>query len=300
MGVSHSRQDAANLLTAAPDGITLAIACALGSARDLLSLRLTCRRFNVLCSVPSGAWGPAAAVEMLPIVDKAARRWLDGCSEQERGWCSGWCSGESWLRLMHEVELLRLPLVFGRSHAAFTMSEGWAVATKDVGDGSWRGAASKAVMRSGRHFASFTVVRGGAVMYGLVRPDWDVEAEAQGGEHADGHCFYRTYNGERLPSDSDWVGMEGADEGDRIGLLLNLDQGSMTVWKNGVKLGVMRAEGLSGEYCWAVLMCHRGYSVRIESAPPPAMSVLASPTVEELACVTALLLAPRKHTRNPD
>ena len=31
----------------------------------------------------------------------------------------------------------------------------------------------------------------------------------------------------------DWEGMNYADEqGDRIGMLLDLDQGSMTVWKN--------------------------------------------------------------------
>ena len=27
------------------------------------------------------------------------------------------------------------------------------------------------------------------------------------------------------------------EQGDRIGMLLDLDQGSMTVWKNDVKLG---------------------------------------------------------------
>ena len=33
--------------------------------------------------------------------------------------------------------------------------------------------------------------------------------------------------------------------GDRIGMLLDLDQGSMSVWKGGVEMGVMQAEGLS-------------------------------------------------------
>ena len=41
------------------------------------------------------------------------------------------------------------------------------------------------------------------------------------------------------------------EQGDRIGMLLDLDQGSMTVWKNGVKLGVMQAGGLRGPLCWA-------------------------------------------------
>ena len=71
-----------------------------------------------------------------------------------------------------------------------------------------------------------------------------------------------------MPGFNNWEGMQNAKEqGDRIGMLLDLDQGSMTVWKNGEKLGMMQAEGLSGPLCWAVEMS-RG-SARIESAPLP-------------------------------
>ena len=64
--------------------------------------------------------------------------------------------------------------------------------------------------------------------------------------------------------------MQGAQQpGDRIGLLLDLDQGSMTVWKNGEQLGVMRAEGLSGPLCWAVSLGMLS-SARIESVAVPA------------------------------
>ena len=57
-------------------------------------------------------------------------------------------------------------------------------------------------------------------------------------------------------------------EGDRVGLLLDLDQGSMTVYKNDERLGVM-ATSLSGEYSWAVTLCNQGTSACIEAAPPP-------------------------------
>jgi hypothetical protein len=60
-------------------------------------------------------------------------------------------------------------------------------------------------------------------------------------------------------------------------MLLDLDQGSMTVYKNDERLGVM-ATGLSGEYCWAVLLCQEGDSARIEPAVAPI-----TPTSEELA-----------------
>ena len=65
-------------------------------------------------------------------------------------------------------------------------------------------------------------------------------------------------------------------------MLLDLDQGSMTVWKNGEQVGVMQPEGLSGEYCWAVSLFSSGDSARIESTPAPP-----SPTGEELAAAKA-------------
>ena len=58
--------------------------------------------------------------------------------------------------------------------------------------------------------------------------------------------------GERYPSYHNQEGKQTVEQGDRIGMLLDLDQGSMTVWKNDVKVGVMVAEGLSGPLCWAV------------------------------------------------
>ena len=69
----------------------------------------------------------------------------------------------------------------------------------------------------------------------------------------DGHCCYYTASGRRLPGNSDWEGKQTMrKQGDRIGTLLDLDQGSMTVWKNDVKLGVMQTEGLTGPLCWGL------------------------------------------------
>jgi hypothetical protein len=87
----------------------------------------------------------------------------------------------------------------------------------------------------------------------------------------DGHCFYYTWTGARYPGFGVWEGSQGVVEaGDRIGLLLDLDQGTMTVYnyKNDERLGVM-ATGLGGEYSWAVGLYHQGDSVRIESAAIP-------------------------------
>ena len=130
--------------------------------------------------------------------------------------------------------------------------------------------ASKAVMRSGRHFAQFTVGEGflTSMMFGVIRPGWDVEG-GSGAHSVDGHCFYDTYDGLRSPGYITWEGMQAArEQGDRIGMLLDLDQGSMSVWKNGERLGVMQAEGLTGPLCWAVSLFEG--SARIGSAALPA------------------------------
>ena len=75
-----------------------------------------------------------------------------------------------------------------------------------------------------------------------------------------------------LPDYSDWEGRQGAwEEGDRIGLLLDLDAGSLAVYKNDERLGVM-ATDLSGEYSWAVTLIDEGDSARIEAAALPAAS----------------------------
>jgi hypothetical protein len=135
-------------------------------------------------------------------------------------------------------------------------------------------------MRAGRHYAQFTLVSGKFMFVGVIRPGWDVE----GGQHAynvDGHCFYCTGNGWCCPGYHSWEGMQqgvqGARVGDRIGMLLDLDQGSMTVYKNDEWLGVM-ATGLSGEYCWAVELYHESESARIEPALAPEF-----PTVGQLS-----------------
>ena len=50
MRASRSRtRDATNILTATPDEFAMGIACALLTARDRLSLRLSCRRFSTKC-----------------------------------------------------------------------------------------------------------------------------------------------------------------------------------------------------------------------------------------------------------
>ena len=79
------------------------------------------------------------------------------------------------------------------------------------------------------------------------------------------------------------VSSKHTHQGDRIGMLLDLDQGSMTVWKNDAKLGVMIASGLTGPLCWAASITYGGQSVRVD--PAPEGRAPASPTEAELAAI---------------
>ena len=43
--------------------------------------------------------------------------------------------------------------------------------------------------------------------------------------------------------------MEGCKAGDTVGMLLNLNEGRLAVYKNNRRLGMMK-DGLSGSYSW--------------------------------------------------
>eukprot|EP01046_Picozoa_sp_COSAG06_P007161 COSAG06_NODE_346_length_17038_cov_10.233721_4_plen_460_part_00 len=302
------------------DDSLLSCAEALQSASDLACLALTCRRFSNRCiaaqhdadgallrgcalptvagAVPRGGGAPPTP-ETRSIVEEVARRWLDKASAQERGWVPRKCQ-ESWLSLLHEVEELRRPLAFGRAHDEIQLSQGRAVAAMPPARPLsniylFRAAASATVMRAGWHYAQFTVVEGDDMFFGVIRPGWDVELEEDGPDNVLGHCFYDNTYGTRWPGQHEWGGQQGATEaGDRIGLLLDLDAGSMSVYKNDARLGVMQASGLSGEYCWAVALSICNHSVRIDSAPlppPPSTAQLKAEAEAEAAVAAAVAAA---------
>lgn len=86
-----------------------------------------------------------------------------------------------------------------------------------------------------------------------------------------GYCHSSIWNGYSRETDDQWDGREsgwkgrdtrlttqtndatGITSGLEIGMLLDLDEGSLTVYKNGRKLGIMK-RGLAGPYCWATSM----------------------------------------------
>ena len=83
----------------------------------------------------------------------------------------------------------------GRGYPSITLSAGGTDATERAGER--HNAASGAVMRSGRHFAEFTLVkRASDNHFGVIQADWDVEGKKDPHKVA-GHCFYATGTGKR-------------------------------------------------------------------------------------------------------
>ena len=100
-------------------------------------------------------------------------------------------------------------------------------------------------MRHGRHHAEFTLLKGDFMLFGIMRPGWCSADDRQGQDsyHSRGvyfeqdHCFYYTNTGHAHPGQRKWKGMRNAIEGDRIGLVLDLELCSLSVYKDGERLG---------------------------------------------------------------
>ena len=98
-------------------------------------------------------------------------------------------------------------------------------------------------------------------------------------------CIYHSYNGVCFHANwcdedqgqgdgwegDDWEGMEPVGDIDNfnVGLLLDLNTGTLSVFKDGRMLGVMK-EGLTGAYCWYFCGIDITCDVTIERGNPPA------------------------------
>ena len=80
-------------------------------------------------------------------------------------------------------------------------------------------------------------------------------------------CFYGGGDGRCWPEGAHWPGRQAGKEGDRIGMELNVDERTMTLYKNGLRLGVMKTDLKGPEFCWAIAICNQGECVRIRSVP---------------------------------
>ena len=251
---------------------------------DLVSLALTSRRLGLkkLDNDDDCDWSQ---------MEEVARQLLYKSQTNDERAALPRYAGESWITLLHELELLRSPLIFDQligdriayvrgNRACFTSSNPEfnpeADATALVTSSTTQTAiCSNHIMRSGKHFATFTLTGCEGLNYwwpGIVRPIgrldnfgltqfafWDhenINFEYLRGKRTDrwgegnvNCCFYCTYAGMCAWGDwqsehrnmVEWDGREGAGDVDcKIGMLLDLNQGTLTIYKDGRKLGVMK------------------------------------------------------------
>ena len=152
-------------------------------------------------------------------------------------------------------------------------------------------------MRYGRHFAFFLTTGGWNI--GVVRPVQINRSDFGDGGHdyfspgdnrvwghligqrtdrwgnSNIHCCYVTFNG--YSCWFDWTShhplserANGFQRGVPIGLLLDLDEGTLSIYQRDRKLATLK-DGLSGEYCWYATAALFGAdaSISIERGPAP-------------------------------
>ena len=134
-------------------------------------------------------------------------------------------------------------------------------------------------MTSGSHYAEFEIIAGLPYL-GIMRPidtggareiypffghfypvflaqrseDWgDSDVHVCEYFSQDGKMCWINWDDDEDNWYLDWKGMESCRAGDTVGMLLNLDEGTLTVYKNNLRLGIMKND-LHGSYCWFVTL----------------------------------------------
>jgi len=252
------------------------------SSVDLLSLALTSKRFGV----SNNSIGDS-------IIEESVRIIVQDIATEEQQAALPHYDGESSLADYHYLQLMRYPLTFDQlvGEAEYVNDFDKSCIRHSGEDGRWETAFSDNILRAGKHYASFEVHRSSyptsiCAHLGVMRPG-KANRQTSGAttilpefyqnfsRYIDSHgeysnnsihcCLYNAYDGECYTSDWEsynefemgdsmaWDGMEIMSSGDEMGLLLDLDEGTLTVYKNGRKLGVMK-RGLAGPYCWVASM----------------------------------------------
>ena len=265
-------------------------------AKDLCHVKATCKAL--------GSANNDVAVNGLSMVEEAARRIYEGASDEEKAMLPRHI-GESWIELYHHLLMLRSRLTFDQLVGTFVEYRGGDKAAVQGRRVNGRPRFSQAIcgnhiMRAGKHWATFkSSSRFQSFQFvGIIRPlpGWekrgsyrfnpaldDFNADLlqertgrwEGDVHfcqlfvstADGSCWWSDWTGDRTKM-SNWEG-RGDYDSDCItlGILLDLDEGTLSVYQNGRRVGTLK-DGLAGEYCWIAgffsegdVSIQRGYNV---------------------------------------
>ena len=179
-----------------------------------------------------------------------------------------------------EMALLRYQLRFGREIYREDKKKMciWCASTET------NTAISNKRMRGGKHCVTFTKHGYGRMNVGIIRPMkvegedeilwfdplerrcWDNMKQCRTNHEWEANtvncCMYNSFSGSCCWSDcttnttyDTWTGMDTLQGEGAISLELDLDEGTLTVHKDSVRLGVIKTSGLSGEFCWIASIC---------------------------------------------
>ena len=259
---------------------------------DVLNLALTCKRFGLSNTNDDS------------IIEESVCIAIQEIASEEQLAALPYYFGESKLADYHYLQLMREPLAFDHLTPGIEyvneVDKSCVGRNNDYMAGTWQTGFSNNILRAGKHYATFEVHmrRSKFVYLGVMRPG-KANKQARGFTfdkkffqnysltHVERYssnnnsnvqcCMYYAFNGNCHTSDWEdtiflgnepWDGSESMSSGDEIGILLDLDEGILSVYKNGRKLGVMK-KGLAGPYCWVVSL-QRGTRVSIKrGAVPP-------------------------------
>ncbi|EJK71160.1 hypothetical protein THAOC_07426, partial [Thalassiosira oceanica] len=288
-------------------GIVTHISSFLGTARELLNLALTCKSFGWRQPVSTLNWSLVEDVARQTVCSRATDNEMGCLPLYNRGTAT-------WLKILHRHENLLMFDVLLGGYIEHRNGDKTAVCAKG---GDYRDSVAVSgtyIMRSGVHYVEFLIT--GQPYIGIARPMPGLDADAyQEGDFCfigDDHSFFPDFLAQRsedwddndvhacdfsccdgtmswfnwddeLNGFVDWDGMESCQSGDTVGMLLNLDEGSLTIYKNNRRLGVMK-DGLSGPYCCARRSVARATwssasdPARTRPEPPVPASFLPRPT----------------------
>lgn len=191
--------------------------------------------------------------------------------------------GGTWLRRLEEK---LFTVAFERCAATVELSDSGAIATNLGGrHGGWKPAVAGRAMMSGRHACEVQYLAGEYMLCGVVGAGFIPHAAGvhPAHKHPEGWLFKSTnwqlaHAGEfslrwltqrSLKEQAQSLGAEihatdNRETARRVGLLLDLDEGSLAVSVDGRRLGRMVKKGLQGPLWWGVDLAPEGGSARIE------------------------------------
>ena len=241
-------------------------------AEGLLNLALTSRRFGV-APLPESNDDD----DSLSLVEETARRIVHDIATEEQMSALPRYDDYNWLSKYDYLQLLRMPLTFDQLVDTIEYVEG--NKSRVVSTYDWATAFSNNIMIAGKHYASFEVCNHGpGFLLGVMRPreakknakyspltpgffnNFTQPAGSEQYNNSVNCCMCYTYDGYCYSHDWEgnfdreaWDGQEIPSSSCKVGMLLDLDEGTLSVYNNGRKLGVMK-RGLAGHYCWVVTL----------------------------------------------